>query len=98
MWCHGDGTQFAAVINYKRLLFIIFFIFQQIKVVLFHTLYGKEDGAHERGVAIALGPRAEKMLERYECVNERIVCCRLRGKYSNLTVVQVYAPPEDKSD
>ena len=40
---------------------------------------GKEDGAHERGVAIALGPRAEKMLERYECVNARIVWCRLKG-------------------
>ena len=57
---------------------------------------GKEDGAHERGVAIALGPRAEKMLERYECVNERIVWCRLKGRYANIMVVQAYAPTEDK--
>ena len=58
----------------------------------------KEDGTHERGVAIALGPKAEKMLERYECVNERIIWCRLKGKYSNVTVVQLYAPTKDKSD
>ena len=41
---------------------------------------GKEDGTVERGVAIALGLRAEKMLERYECVNERIIRCRLKVK------------------
>ena len=34
---------------------------------------GKEDGVHERGVAITLGPNTEKMLEKYDCVNERIV-------------------------
>ena len=59
---------------------------------------GKEDGVHERGVAIVLGFKAEKMLERYESVNERIVWCRLKGKYANVTVVQVYAPTEDKAD
>ena len=59
---------------------------------------GKENGAHERGVAIALGPKTEKMLERYECISERIVWCRLKGRYGNITVVQVYAPTEDKTD
>ena len=59
---------------------------------------GKEEGVHERGVAIALGQSAEKMLERYECINERIVWCRLKGKYVNVTIVQVYAPTEEKTD
>ena len=59
---------------------------------------GKDEGVHERGVAIALGQSAEKMLERYECVNERIVWCRLKGKYVNVTIVQVYAPTEEKTD
>ena len=40
---------------------------------------GKECGVHERGVAIALGPRTVRMLEKYECVNEIIVWCRLKG-------------------
>ena len=38
------------------------------------------------------------MLERYECINERIVWCRLKGKYVNVTIVQVYAPTEEKTD
>ena len=59
---------------------------------------GKEDGVHERGVAIALGPKTEKMLERYEAVSERMVWCRLKGKFVNITVIQVYAPTEDKPD
>ena len=37
------------------------------------------------------------MLEKYECVNERIVWCRLKGKYMNVTAVQAYAPTEDKT-
>ena len=40
----------------------------------------------------------EKMLEEYQCVNERLVWCRLKGKYINVTVVQAYAPTEDKTD
>ena len=40
-------------------------------VTVIHS--GKENGVHERGVAIALGPNTERMLERFECVNERIV-------------------------
>ena len=51
----------------------------------------KRDGTYERGVAIALGHRAEKMLETYEYVNEWIVWCKLNGRYSNGTMVQVYA-------
>ena len=53
---------------------------------------------HERGVAIALGLNAEKMLERFEYVDERIVWCRLKGRYVTMKVIQVYAPTEDKSD
>ena len=34
---------------------------------------GKENGVLEGEVAIALGPNTERMLERFECVNERIV-------------------------
>ena len=59
---------------------------------------GKEDGTHERGVAIALSSRTENMLERYGCVSERIVWCRLKGRYTNVMVVQVYAPTEEKTD
>ena len=59
---------------------------------------GKQGGVHERGVAIALTPTTEKMLEEYQCVNERLVWCRLKGKYVNVTVVQAYAPTEDKTD
>ena len=60
--------------------------------------FGKKEGSHERGVAIALGRRTQKMLETYQCVSERIVTCRLKGKYGNIKVIQVYAPTEDKSE
>ena len=58
---------------------------------------GKEDETHQRGVATALGPKAEKMFETFSCVNERIVWYRLRGKYANKTMIQVYVPTEDKA-
>ena len=59
---------------------------------------GVEDGIHEKGVTIALGREATKMLESYNCVNERVVTARLKGKYVNLTVIQVYAPTEASSE
>ena len=49
---------------------------------------GKENRVEERNVANAVWSKTEKILERYGCRNERIVWCRLKGKYANVTMVE----------
>ncbi|XP_064101087.1 craniofacial development protein 2-like [Macrobrachium nipponense] len=69
----------------------------RIEDVLF-IYSGKDQGEHERGVAIALSKKAEKMVGALGMYDERIVTCRLRGKYTNITVIQVYAPTEESGE
>ena len=45
----------------------------------------------------ALRPETEKKLEIDDSVNERIVWYRLKGKHVNITIVQVYAPTDEKT-
>ncbi|XP_064113441.1 craniofacial development protein 2-like [Macrobrachium nipponense] len=70
----------------------------KVRIDVLFIYSGKEQGEHERGVAIALSKKAEKMLEHYEYIDERIVTCRLRGKYANITVIQVYASTEESGE
>jgi hypothetical protein len=34
----------------------------------------------------------------FEAINERICKIRIKGKYNNMTLVNMYAPTEDKAD
>ncbi|XP_064078474.1 craniofacial development protein 2-like [Macrobrachium nipponense] len=60
--------------------------------------YGKDQEEHERGVAIALSKKTEKMLEHYECTDERIVTSSFQGIHTNITIIQVHAPTEESGD
>jgi exonuclease III len=59
---------------------------------------GVDDGVHERGVAVALAKEPARMIESYECINERIMLVRIKGKFTSMTIIQVYAPTENSDD
>nr|VZI19409.1 unnamed protein product [Spirometra erinaceieuropaei] len=58
------------------------------------TLYhsGPRDSSGRHGVAIALSQQAELALLAWEPVNDRMAYVRLKGHFTNISIVAVYAP------
>nr|VZI27674.1 unnamed protein product [Spirometra erinaceieuropaei] len=58
------------------------------------TLYhsGPRDSSGRHGVAIALSQQANLALLTWEPVNDRMVYARLKGHFTNISIVAVYAP------
>ncbi|BHF85811.1 hypothetical protein SprV_1002898400 [Sparganum proliferum] len=58
------------------------------------TLYhsGPRDTSGQRGVAIALSQQADLALLAWEPVNDRMAYVRLKGHFTNISIVAVYAP------
>nr|VZI49150.1 unnamed protein product [Spirometra erinaceieuropaei] len=58
------------------------------------TLYhsGPRDSSGRHGVAIALSQQADLALLAWEPVNDRMAYVRLKGHFTNISIVAVYAP------
>ncbi|BHF70235.1 hypothetical protein SprV_0301328500 [Sparganum proliferum] len=58
------------------------------------TLYhsGPRDSSGRHGVAIALSQQADLALPAWEPVNDRMAYVRLKGHFTNISIVAVYAP------
>ncbi|BHF71520.1 hypothetical protein SprV_0401457800 [Sparganum proliferum] len=58
------------------------------------TLYhsGPRDSSGRHGVAIALSQQADLALLAWETVNDRMAYVRLKGHFTNISIVTVYAP------
>ena len=61
-------------------------------------LSGRQDGTHRQGVGFLLTKAARKSLLSVVSVSERLMMIRLKSKFKNLSVVQVYAPDSSRSD
>nr|VZH89072.1 unnamed protein product [Spirometra erinaceieuropaei] len=53
---------------------------------------GSRDSSRRHGVAIALSQQADLALLAWEPVNDRIAYVRLKGHFTNISIVAVYAP------
>ncbi|BHF83863.1 hypothetical protein SprV_0902701100 [Sparganum proliferum] len=64
------------------------------KVESYFTLYhsGPRDPSGRHGVAIALSQQADLALLAWEPVNDRMAYVRLKGHFTNISIVAVYAP------
>lgn len=62
-----------------------------------HTvLYsGKNKGRHEYGVAFIVGPRFKNNILDYQAINERMCVMRLKMKFYNVAMINIYAPTEE---
>ena len=59
---------------------------------------GREDDLHHEGVAIITKKGMEKYLMEWKPVNNRIIQARLKGRETNLSIIQCYAPTNDSND
>ncbi|XP_005091913.1 craniofacial development protein 2-like [Aplysia californica] len=60
--------------------------------------FGREDSQKREGVAIILKKGLEKCLMEWKQVNSRMMTLRLKGKHSNTSILQCYAPTNDSED
>ena len=59
---------------------------------------GREDSQHHEGVAVVLRKGMEKSLLDWKPVSSRLVRARQRGRQINITLIQCYAPTNDRED
>jgi exonuclease III len=64
------------------------------------TLYycGNEDRQGNRGVGFIVSKKAGRLVLGFSPICERICTLRIKGKFHNITFVNVYAPTEDTED
>nr|VZH91242.1 unnamed protein product [Spirometra erinaceieuropaei] len=60
------------------------------RFTLYHS--GARDSSGRHGVAIALSQQADLALLAWEPVNDRMAYVRLKGHFTNISIVSVYAP------
>ena len=59
---------------------------------------GHEDNQHHEGVAMILKKGMEKSLLEWEPVSSHLMRARLRGKHTNITLIQCYTPTDDREN
>ena len=59
---------------------------------------GRQDDLHHEGVAIILKKGMEKYLMEWKPVNCRIILARLKGRQTNVSIIQCYAPTNDSDN
>ena len=57
---------------------------------------GHEDNKHHEGVAMILRKGIDKSLLERKPVSSRLMRARLRGRHTHITLIQCYAPTNDK--
>ena len=58
----------------------------------------REDNQHHEEVATILRKGMEKSLLEWKPVSSRLVRARMRGRHTNITLIQCYAPTNDRED
>ncbi|XP_018022732.1 craniofacial development protein 2-like [Hyalella azteca] len=61
-------------------------------------IYSEDDELHEGGVAILISQQAEKSLMEWTPVNKRIITARFYSRYRRVTIIQVYAPHNEREE
>ena len=61
-------------------------------------IYSGDDERHESGVAIMLSQEATKSLMEWTPINKRIITARFYSRYRRITIIQVYAPHNERED
>ncbi|XP_046663006.1 craniofacial development protein 2-like [Homalodisca vitripennis] len=59
---------------------------------------GCEDDRYHGGVGVAVNKRISEAVIHYEAINNRLCNIRLRGKFSNISLVSFYAPTEEAEE
>ena len=59
---------------------------------------GREDDLHHEDVAIILNKGMEKCLLEWKPVISKTILARLKGRQTNVTIVQCYAPTKDSDN
>ena len=59
---------------------------------------GRRDGQHREGVAVMLKKGTERCLLQWKPLSSRLMTVRLKGRHTNLSIIQCYAPTNDSSD
>jgi hypothetical protein len=65
-----------------------------------HTILnsGKKQGTHEAGVAFIVDKVMKGNINNFDPINERICILCLKTKFFNLSIINAYAPTEDKEE
>jgi exonuclease III len=65
----------------------------------FYLYYsGTKEQLGQAGTGFILMGRIVNNVIGFEAINERICKIRIKGKYNNMTLVNMYTPTEDKAD
>jgi exonuclease III len=59
---------------------------------------GKEKCAHEAGVAFFVDKTIKRNILKFDPINERDCFLRLKIRFFNLSIINAYAPTEDKEE
>jgi len=59
---------------------------------------GTKEQTGQAGTGFIILGKIRNNVTGFESINERICKIRLRGKYNNVSLVNIYAPTEDKAD
>ena len=57
-----------------------------------------EDSQHHKGVAGILRKGMEESLLEWKPISSRLMRARLRGRHTNITLIQCYSPTNDRED
>jgi exonuclease III len=71
----------------------------QIKKKDYQFFYsGTKEKTGQAGTGFLIMKKMQKHIISYELHNERLCKLRIKGKYNNITMINVYAPTEDKTE
>jgi len=62
------------------------------------ALYRKGKKNHQSGARCFVHQRTLSSVKRVQCINDKMSCAVLRGRWCNITVLNPHALSEDKSD
>lgn len=65
-----------------------------------HILYysGSENGKFQKGVAFMVNKRLAAAVIEFQPIDDRIAVLRLKGRFTNITIITLYAPTEEAED
>ena len=65
-----------------------------------YSLYysGTKEKTGQAGTGFLIKKKMQKHVINYELHNERLCKLRLKGKFNNITLINAYAPTEDKAE
>jgi exonuclease III len=71
----------------------------QINKKDYHFYYSRtKENTGEAGTGFLLMKKMQKYIISYELHNERLCKLRIKGKYNNTTLINAYAPTEDRTE